>query len=40
MEALKAGYYVAGFARHERIGRYLLKKGELPARAQRRQDSN
>jgi predicted GNAT superfamily acetyltransferase len=40
MEALKAGYFVAGFARHERIGRYLLKKGELPARAQRRQDSN
>lgn len=30
-EAINAGYFVAGFEREKRIGRYLLKKGNLSA---------
>lgn len=40
-EALSAGYFVASFARESRgamrSGKYLLQKGDLPAKAQRRQ---
>ena len=35
-EALKAGYIVESFVRADRVGKYLLTKGNFPAKAQRR----
>lgn len=36
-EAIKAGYFVAAFVR-EKSGKYILKKGSFPAKAQRRKE--